>query len=789
MLIYPPCPPEGSLVDSERVVLRKELASVIAANNMLEKLVLQLRADNAAKDAENSGLRAENGQLREENGQLREENAQLRAVAASLEKALDDAGIKIKDMKRRDAYHDNSNVPPSHRSLTLLEMRREDTEDRRRSSTGRRPGREKGHPGTTSKLDPGVEREDRHADAAECPGCHGNRLRRRRALPKDVVEIEIVKREKRLVFHDLECADCGLVVRASRRGTVQGTILGPGGVALVGSLKQHCRVTAGQLSGFLGDAAGIRVSRAAAAAMIDASSDGLRERADAIRLQERIECNAAEVDETRDRTAVKKMPEDDGKTPPGTGKNRERLEYRDAWDWISVTDRSVVVHVDASRSRAAFEEHMPERIDAATTHDGYGVYGVCVRGQEDWIHKIRAAKHAAKRAKDDPGLQARLEGLAGRIVAEHRRAKAMVPPGGAFQDPDIEEKAKSVEAAMAAIADEYERIGDKKMATYIRSGEGKYATFLLLPAMSSTTAKAEQVAKWLKAWLRNSEKTVTAKGRRRKSDACTAGGTAIRRGGSVYNMLCEDLGVAPPAEYAKIRAEGQRRPRHGTTASGARVRPRRGCGGRGDDEAAAPAAGPPPLHFFGSRMPSAGPPPLGGAGGGEGAAGKGGSRMPSAGPPPLHFHGSRIAPSAGPASRQHPHFHGSRIMPAAGPPPLPHAGGGGGGGREPAAGPKVGRPAPAAPAAPAPLPGKATGGKPRPAPGRLAPPDGPAPQDQAAGGKPRPAPGRAAARGPHKQQRPRRPRPAPARTAAPDAAPDGPGPPTARGPRIPIAAA
>ena len=201
----------------------------------------------------------------------------------------------------------------------------------------------------------------------------------------------------------------------------------PGGVALVGSLKQHCRVTAGQLRGFLGDAAGIRVSRAAAAAMIDASSDALRERADAIRERERIECNAAEVDETRDRTAVKKMPEDDGATPPGTGKNRERLEYRDAWDWIFVSDRSVIVAVDASHSRAAFQEHLPERIEAPTSHDGYGVYCVCEVSQEDWIHKIRAAKHVAKRAKGDPVRQARLDALAGRIVAEHRRAKAMPP--------------------------------------------------------------------------------------------------------------------------------------------------------------------------------------------------------------------------------------------------------------------------------------------------------------------------------------------------------------------------
>jgi len=48
-----------------------------------------------------------------------------------------------------------------------------------------------------------------------------------------------------LVFHDLMCDGCGHIVKAPRRGTVPGTILGPEGVALVGSLKQHCRVTAG----------------------------------------------------------------------------------------------------------------------------------------------------------------------------------------------------------------------------------------------------------------------------------------------------------------------------------------------------------------------------------------------------------------------------------------------------------------------------------------------------------------------------------------------------------------
>ena len=107
-------------MDSERVVLRKELASIIADNNRLEWIVLQMRADLDIKDAENSGLRSE--------------NSGLRSLAAAQREALEGAGIKIKDMARRGAYYDNPNVPPSHRSLTLLEMRREDTEEERRRS-------------------------------------------------------------------------------------------------------------------------------------------------------------------------------------------------------------------------------------------------------------------------------------------------------------------------------------------------------------------------------------------------------------------------------------------------------------------------------------------------------------------------------------------------------------------------------------------------------------------------------------------------------------------------------
>ena len=64
MLICPPCPQLGSLMDSERVALRKELASIIVDNSRLEGIVRQLSADLATRDAVESGLRSENTGLR-----------------------------------------------------------------------------------------------------------------------------------------------------------------------------------------------------------------------------------------------------------------------------------------------------------------------------------------------------------------------------------------------------------------------------------------------------------------------------------------------------------------------------------------------------------------------------------------------------------------------------------------------------------------------------------------------------------------------------------------------------
>ena len=539
---------------SEAVVMRKEFVALAKSHSGLEeKLALahgeieQLRGEVASRDVE---LGLAHGEIE----QLRGEVGAGKKTIAALMKKLDDAGIKIDDLERREAYHDSPNVPPSHRSLALLAMRKADTEARRRASTGRGPGREKGHPGTTAKLDTGGVVEHRRASAPNgCPKCGRTDMRWKRGIPRDLVDLAIKKLEKRLFLHDLECMGCGHVVKASRSDIVPKTILGPAAVAFVGSLKHHFHATAGQTRGMLRDTASMRLSRATAAAAINAAADGLSGRADAIREIEEILCLAGEVDETLDLTAVSREPEDDG-SPPGTGKNRRRLEYKDGWIWIAVTDYSVRIWVSTSRGRAVFEEYFPDRKDAETAHDAYVVYLACKISQDDWVHKIRRARHLAMREKD-PALKAALEALADRMAGAYVRAKDLVAPGGAFPDAAAGEKADSVEAEMKAIADEYERLGKDKMATYVRGGLGKYATFIRRPGMRPNTARAEQVAKWLKGWLKNSEKTVTVEGRRRKSDMCTVGLTARQRGLRLYDLLL----IVPPDTCPPARHPPRRR--------------------------------------------------------------------------------------------------------------------------------------------------------------------------------------------------------------------------------------
>ena len=195
------------------------------------------------------------------------------------------------------------------------------------------------------------------------PRCGHEYFRARNGIPRDQVEIEIKKTERKFILHDLECAGYGHV-RASKQQIVPRTILGPRGVAFVGAIEHHCHATAGQVSGVLSDTAGIQMGRYTAAGALNAAVDCPAERAMAIRQLEEISPFPTKV-KARDRTAVVRESEDDCESPPGTGKNRRRLEYKDGWARMpSATTRSV----SGSRRAAA----RPCSRGASSTGSTYG---------------------------------------------------------------------------------------------------------------------------------------------------------------------------------------------------------------------------------------------------------------------------------------------------------------------------------------------------------------------------------------------------------------------------------
>ena len=262
--------------------------------------------DCARKDAE----------IARKDAEIARKDAEIARLRAMLEKE----GIEIKRLKASEAYHDNAHAPTSKGTLTMRQMQKEAVEGRRRASTGRRPGRERGHEGTTSKIGPGAPVEDRFCEARRCHVCGGTDLVERTAT-KQHVDVRIVADERWLRLHDLECAGCGTVLRAPRDGAVDGTSAGGELLAVIGGLHADCHGTAGTIGAFLRNVLGIRMGAPAVHNAINVIGRGIRPRARAIRDAAEMRADPSEADETVMTTAVERGPRRTAARPgrEGTG--------------------------------------------------------------------------------------------------------------------------------------------------------------------------------------------------------------------------------------------------------------------------------------------------------------------------------------------------------------------------------------------------------------------------------------------------------------------------------------
>ena len=720
----------GVVVENQS--LRKELdekdEQLAAANGRIEELEAKLVEDQAGHAAE---IKRREAVHAAEIGERDERIRMLEAGNAAL--AADN-----KRLAASDACHNSPHSPPRTGTWTAEYHRKKAIEARyARQPDWRPPGRAVGHPGATRKLE--TNRPDEHRRPFECGRCHGRNLSDLHTFAKQVVDIEkIIVSRRSLVMHDMVCNDCGARVDAPRDGTLRKTWASPRTAALIWNIRYDTYCSLGMLAKVGGRLLGIPMTRATAAAIVDAANDALawpasmiRQDMDALRdYGEMDECvhkmmvrdGDAEA-EREEAEAGRRMEErrasgemsggagaagaaalpvawrlghaQPGDAGAGAGKGRgkkggsggggggRRKVRRGYIHRAQDSGGNVNVWAVPSRGLAVLKNRFPDRVGAGTSADGLPNYDHCSARQRDHAHEVRETEKAAMTG--DPAAAVLHERFSGTLAEV--RACAAGHTGGAFPDPTMGDKAAAYKARILGIAEGFDKAGFRRVANRIRGAADGTVECIIRPGLTATTHKSEQGMREFVRDRGSSPMLVSAPGRRRYSDGKGCRNTWLNKGLDPFHEMGAALGVKPGREWAQVRAEGER--------AGARGAPGRG---------AMPAGWSRPSGAHPARPDPAVPPEAADA------------RMPT-------------ACGAGKARR-------------------------GGGGAAPQSAPRKSQRRLAASAAP----GKA-------APGKA-------------------APGKAAKSLPDVQP----PHPATAR-AAPAAAPSGPGPPPAGGPRNPVAAA
>jgi transposase len=324
----------------------------LSLEERFERLEARLRATERkleASERRRCHLEANRANLTREVKRLREHNAILQE--------------KVRELTARlNQDSSNSSQPPSADKPWK--------ERRSRKPTGRRPGGQPGHKGTTRKPFPPEQVDHRVPVVPErCGNCH------RRLRPQDatgegrrhqVVEIPpVVAKVFEYVLHESCCPGCSAVTTADLPEGVPAGCVGPRFQAILALLTGRCRISRREAAdvsmALFGEKA--RISVGTVAALERRTAKALKpaydEALDAIQNAEFVHC-----DETSWRQANKL-----------------------AWLWAAVTPMLKVFRVDRRRNREAFRKLLFAFAGILIT-DRYSVYrihGILLR-QLCWAH-------------------------------------------------------------------------------------------------------------------------------------------------------------------------------------------------------------------------------------------------------------------------------------------------------------------------------------------------------------------------------------------------------------------
>lgn len=289
--------------------------------------------------------------------------AQLEAEVAELKALLSKALGRIGELERQlEQNSSNSSKPPSSDGPGMQRPAKK--------PTGRKPGGQPGHKGSTRGL-VGPERVNDTEDAkpSSCRKCHaalsGEDARPRRHQVVEVPPLTAHVTEYRL--HQLKCRGCGTKTRAPLPAGVPAGAFGPNLVALTALLTGRMRLSKREACEFLTEALGIELAVSSISAMEKRAAAAVApayEAAEAFVRRQR----AVHMDET--------------------GWRERRLR---AWLWVRATRKVSVFRVAAERSKAEAKKQLGEDFQGITITDRFAGYGwVDVRRRQlCWAHLLR----------------------------------------------------------------------------------------------------------------------------------------------------------------------------------------------------------------------------------------------------------------------------------------------------------------------------------------------------------------------------------------------------------------
>jgi transposase len=422
----------------------------------------------------------------------------VRQVVIHMLTVIEQEAGRIAALEARVSQHSsNSDRPPSSDPPYAKRTAR--------SGVQGKPGAKPGHPGhRQARLEPTEVIEVR---PEACPYGQWEFPKTTPYHTHQVIELpEIHMQVTHVVLHEARCPQCDRPLKAplpeARRYGY-----GPRLTALIGELSGSQRASRSAVHEFCASVLGIPMSRGTIQREVDRVSSAVQPHYEAIAEKARS-AKVNYIDET-------------------TWYQHGVL----AWLWVMVNTTVALFHVQASRSKAAFEV-LVARWAGILVSDGYGGYLRWVHGRQACLaHLIRRARGLAERQEPE------LAWFGSRVMAELQRLVhwATAPPTSG--------EVQTWYARMGRLLDQYRRRPDEA-GTFARTLEREMAalwTFVVEEGVEPTNNRAERALRFAVLWRKMMQGTYNDKGDRWVERMLSVRETCRLRGLSTFPILVEAI--------------------------------------------------------------------------------------------------------------------------------------------------------------------------------------------------------------------------------------------------------